>query len=93
MPAGMSLREVMRGVAVRKTASGEGWDHKIVTGIEYDSRCVEKDNLFFAFAGSRVDGRLFAQEAIARGAPAVVSELPASESVAPDPMPSDTDDK
>ena len=78
MPAGMSLREVMRGVAVRKTASGEGWDHKIVTGIEYDSRCVEKDNLFFAFAGSRVDGRNFAQQALEKGACAVVSEKPAA---------------
>ena len=47
-----------------------------VAGLEYDSRRVEKDFLFFAFAGSRVDGRSFAQEAMARGACAVVSELP-----------------
>ena len=47
-----------------------------VAGIEYDSRRVEKGFLFFAFAGSRVDGRRFAQDAAARGALAVISDLP-----------------
>ncbi len=50
-----------------------------VAGVEYDSRRVEKDFVFFAFAGARVDGRRFAQDAVARGALAVVSELPAPE--------------
>ena len=48
-------------------------------GLEYDSRRVEKGTLFFAFAGARVDGRQFAQDAEARGACAVVSELPRGE--------------
>ena len=39
-----------------------------MAGLEYDSRRVGKDFVFFAFAGSRVDGRRFAQEAMARGA-------------------------
>jgi len=50
-----------------------------VAGLEYDSRRVEKDFVFFAFPGSRVDGRQFAREAILRGACAVVSELPCPE--------------
>jgi UDP-N-acetylmuramoyl-L-alanyl-D-glutamate--2,6-diaminopimelate ligase len=49
---------------------------KQVAGLEYDSRRVGKDYLFFAFPGSKVDGRRFAQDAAARGALAVVSELP-----------------
>lgn len=48
-----------------------------VTGIEYDSRRVEPGVLFFAFPGAKVDGRKFAGEARAKGAVAVVSELPA----------------
>jgi UDP-N-acetylmuramoyl-L-alanyl-D-glutamate--2,6-diaminopimelate ligase len=53
-----------------------------VAGLEYDSRKVEKDTLFFAFQGARVDGRQFAREAVARGASAVVSELPPAEDIA-----------
>ncbi|BDC49626.1 UDP-N-acetylmuramoyl-L-alanyl-D-glutamate--2,6-diaminopimelate ligase [Bryobacterales bacterium F-183] len=48
-----------------------------VSGIEYDSRRVEPGALFFAFPGAKVDGRQFAGEARAKGASAVVSELPA----------------
>ena len=46
-----------------------------VTGLEYDSRRVAPGALFFAFPGSRVDGRAFAMDAISRGAVAVVSEF------------------
>jgi UDP-N-acetylmuramoyl-L-alanyl-D-glutamate--2,6-diaminopimelate ligase len=45
-----------------------------VRGLAYDSRRVEAGDLFFAFPGSRADGRQFAQDALARGAVAVVSE-------------------
>ena len=48
-----------------------------VTGLAYDSRRVAPGVLFFAFPGSKADGRQFAADALARGAVAVVSELPA----------------
>ncbi len=44
-------------------------------GLDYDSRRVQPGFLFFAFPGSRIDGRAFARDALARGALAVVSEL------------------
>jgi UDP-N-acetylmuramoyl-L-alanyl-D-glutamate--2,6-diaminopimelate ligase len=47
----------------------------MVLGVEYDSRRIRKDFVFFAFAGARVDGRRFAQDALERGACAVVSDL------------------
>jgi UDP-N-acetylmuramoyl-L-alanyl-D-glutamate--2,6-diaminopimelate ligase len=47
----------------------------VVAGLEYDSRRVAPGVLFFAFPGSRVDGRAFAMDALNRGAIAVVSEL------------------
>ena len=46
-----------------------------MTGLEYDSRRVQPGFVFFAFPGARADGRQFAQEAIAKGAIAVVSEF------------------
>ena len=77
-PSAMTLAGVLRGVALRGEMARD-WAELKVAGLEYDSRRVEKDSVFFAFPGSRVDGRLFAQEVVARGACAVVSELPPSE--------------
>jgi UDP-N-acetylmuramoyl-L-alanyl-D-glutamate--2,6-diaminopimelate ligase len=76
----MIMRDVLAGVKLRTElgpdVAGLAVSNVPVTGLEYDSRRVEKDFLFFAFAGSRVDGRRFAQDAVGRGAVAVVSELP-----------------
>ncbi len=71
----MNVREVLAGVKLRGELLPD--DASLpVAGLEYDSRRVGKDFLFFAFAGARVDGRRFAQEAVARGASAIVSDLP-----------------
>jgi UDP-N-acetylmuramoyl-L-alanyl-D-glutamate--2,6-diaminopimelate ligase len=77
----MTLAGVLKGVKLRG-ALARSWVEMKVGGLEYDSRKVEKDTLFFAFAGARVDGRRFAREAAARGACAVVSELPAGDAIA-----------
>lgn len=71
----MILEDVLAGVSLRTALTPE-IARIDVAGLAYDSRVVEKDFLFFAFRGARVDGAGFAQEAIARGACAVVSELP-----------------
>jgi UDP-N-acetylmuramoyl-L-alanyl-D-glutamate--2,6-diaminopimelate ligase len=72
---GMTLEEILAGV--RRTA---GLSAEVaaasVTGLDYDSRRVDKDFLFFAFPGKHADGRSFASEAFSKGALAVVSELP-----------------
>jgi hypothetical protein len=47
-----------------------------VQGLDYDSRRVQPGFLFFAFPGSRADGRQFARDAVDRGAVAVASESP-----------------
>ncbi|HWR50410.1 MAG TPA: UDP-N-acetylmuramoyl-L-alanyl-D-glutamate--2,6-diaminopimelate ligase [Bryobacteraceae bacterium] len=47
-----------------------------VAGLAYDSRKAGPGFLFFAFPGAKVDGRVFAQQAMERGALAVASELP-----------------
>ena len=71
----MTLSELLAGVTLREALTPElaGLE---VTGLEYDSRRVGKGFVFFAFAGSRVDGGQFAQDALAKGAVAIVSELP-----------------
>ena len=71
----MTLREALEGVRLRAELPPD-LAGAAVAGLEYDSRRVEKDFLFFAFTGSRVDGRRFAPDAVARGARAIVSDSP-----------------
>jgi UDP-N-acetylmuramoyl-L-alanyl-D-glutamate--2,6-diaminopimelate ligase len=71
----MKLSELLAGVALREMLA-PALANQEVTGLEYDSRRVEKGFVFFAFPGSRVDGRRFAQNALELGALAVVSDLP-----------------
>lgn len=47
-----------------------------VRGVAYDSRKAEPGYLFFAFAGAKTDGALFANAATQKGALAVVSDRP-----------------
>jgi UDP-N-acetylmuramoyl-L-alanyl-D-glutamate--2,6-diaminopimelate ligase len=79
-PTRTTLAGVLEGVRLRNGWDGQ-WKEIRVAGLEYDSRKVEKETLFFAFAGARFDGRQFAREAVARGACAVVSELPPTENI------------
>ena len=47
-----------------------------VSGVTADSRKAAPGSVFFAVPGSKADGLAFADEAIARGAVAVVAERP-----------------
>ena len=46
-----------------------------VTGLTYDSRKVEPGYIFFAIKGLKQDGNLYINEAIKRGANAIITEL------------------
>jgi UDP-N-acetylmuramoyl-L-alanyl-D-glutamate--2,6-diaminopimelate ligase len=72
----VTLGDLVSGVPLRHVSPGVNLDREI-RGIAYDSRKAGRDFLFFAFAGAKVDGRRFAEDALAKGAAAVASELPA----------------
>jgi UDP-N-acetylmuramoyl-L-alanyl-D-glutamate--2,6-diaminopimelate ligase len=71
----VNLSQVLAGVAVLRS-SGALPDAE-VTGIAYDSRKVTAGFLFFAFSGAKTDGAQFANDAIKKGALAVVGDRPA----------------
>jgi UDP-N-acetylmuramoyl-L-alanyl-D-glutamate--2,6-diaminopimelate ligase len=48
-----------------------------VSGLQFDSRLVQPGDLFWAFIGANFDGRVYAPQALAAGAVAIVSEHPA----------------
>jgi len=71
----VNLRQVLDGVALLR-ASGPLPESE-VCGIAYDSRKVAAGFLFFAFSGAKTDGAQFANDAIKKGAIAVVGDRPA----------------
>ncbi|MGB7761551.1 MAG: UDP-N-acetylmuramoyl-L-alanyl-D-glutamate--2,6-diaminopimelate ligase [Bryobacteraceae bacterium] len=69
----MKLGELFSGIRLRRPPPPELASAE-VSGLEYDSRRVREGYVFFAFPGSRADGREFARAALERGAVAVASE-------------------
>src|SRR5579863_1738192 len=72
----MTLGEILSGIPLQQSLTPELAAIEI-DGLDFDSRRAGEGFLFFAFPGSKTDGRRFAQDAIARGAVAVASESPA----------------
>ena len=70
----MTIREILAGVHRRHEIS-EALASREVAGVDYDSRRVGKDFLFFAFSGQHADGRAFARQALEKGAMAIIGEL------------------
>ncbi len=71
----MTLDELLAGARL-KLPLPESAARLAVTGLDYDSRRIERGSVFFAFPGARTDGRQYAMQALERGAVAVLSELP-----------------
>jgi UDP-N-acetylmuramoyl-L-alanyl-D-glutamate--2,6-diaminopimelate ligase len=72
----MNLGEILSSAGLAKPLAPE-LAQSPVTGLAYDSRRVSPGVLFFAFPGSKADGRQFAADALAGGAVAIASESPA----------------
>jgi UDP-N-acetylmuramoyl-L-alanyl-D-glutamate--2,6-diaminopimelate ligase len=74
----MKLGEILSGVRLKQPLAPElaGLE---VKGLDFDSRRTGEGFLFFAFHGSKADGRQFARQAMEKGAAAVVSEMAAPE--------------
>lgn len=73
----MMLSELISALNYRKI---DGEAEKEIKGIAYDSRRVSPGFLFVAIKGQRVDGDLFINQAIKKGAVAVASENPPDKS-------------
>lgn len=69
----MILKELLDGM---KTVEITGDISCDVTGIVYDSRHVEPGSLFVALHGEKTDGSVYIEDAIQRGAAAVLSQMP-----------------
>lgn len=70
----MKLRELIN-VLTDFRLNGDSVDFE-VGGISCNSKEIPRDGIFVAIKGTRIDGHNFINEAIARGARAIVSEYP-----------------
>ena len=75
----MTLSELLSGVTVTKmfqTMYGKmvTTHDAEISGVQYDSRKVQRENLFVALEGAGVDGHKFLSSAIANGAKVIVIE-------------------
>ncbi|HHY60960.1 MAG TPA: UDP-N-acetylmuramoyl-L-alanyl-D-glutamate--2,6-diaminopimelate ligase [Clostridia bacterium] len=70
----ISLQTLTEALETKAILTG-GLDSDI-TGVQYDSRQVEPGNVFVCIPGFKTDGHLYAGDAVARGAAALVVERP-----------------
>jgi UDP-N-acetylmuramoyl-L-alanyl-D-glutamate--2,6-diaminopimelate ligase len=75
--AGAGVGDSSRGAGSPRAASGGD----AITAIAYDSRRVTPGSVFVALKGLKADANTFVDQAVSRGARAVVSESPGPEGV------------
>ncbi|MFL6690684.1 MAG: UDP-N-acetylmuramoyl-L-alanyl-D-glutamate--2,6-diaminopimelate ligase [Alphaproteobacteria bacterium] len=74
MPVPVTFSEALRGVEVLRHIG----DDVALTGVEYDSRRVKPGSMFVAMRGETTDGNRYIEQAVARGAVAVVTDSAAA---------------
>src|SRR6202142_3234989 len=70
MAAPVNLNETLRGAEVLRRMGEDA----AIRGVEYDSRRVQPGSLFVAMQGETTDGNRYIEQAVARGAVAVVTD-------------------
>jgi UDP-N-acetylmuramoyl-L-alanyl-D-glutamate--2,6-diaminopimelate ligase len=84
----MTVREVLQALtrvpaSDRPVLPADAALDRLCTGIAYDSRKVARGSVFVALPGQKADGAVFAPQAVAAGAAAVVAEREAVETAVP----------
>ena len=74
MPAPLKLNEALRGADILRRMG----EDVAIRGVEYDSRRVQPGSLFVAMRGETTDGNRYIEQAVARGAVAVVTDSAAA---------------
>ena len=67
--------ELNKLIEICKPLNIVGRTDREVTGVEIDSRKVERDNMFVAMKGTQVDGHAYIEKAIEKGAGTIVCEI------------------
>ncbi|HZK02758.1 MAG TPA: UDP-N-acetylmuramoyl-L-alanyl-D-glutamate--2,6-diaminopimelate ligase [Anaerovoracaceae bacterium] len=76
----MKLKEILFDTGI---LCPDTLDELDITGVNYDSRKIEKGNMFVCLKGKNTDGHIYAGDAVFRGASAIVSEKEMNVPIAP----------
>ena len=68
----MKLKDLLYKVDVR--LGSDSVDNILINKVEFDSRKIQKDDLFIAIKGNQLDGHDFIEQAIKNGAIAVLCQ-------------------
>lgn len=71
----MKFSQVFEGVVTLSRVPAALCETEVL-GLAYDSRKVEPGFLFFAFSGAKTDGAVYANQALSKGAIAIVADRP-----------------
>ncbi|MDD3276388.1 MAG: Mur ligase domain-containing protein, partial [Kiritimatiellales bacterium] len=69
----MKLKKLLESIETLEVSGDISGD---ITGIVYDSRRAAPGSLFVALHGEHADGAAYAEDAVQRGAAAIVSQTP-----------------
>ena len=67
----MRLEKLISGISTKHIIGDTSIE---ITGINIDSRAIEKDHIFVAVKGTQTDGHTFIEKAIEKGASAIICE-------------------
>lgn len=67
----MQLQDLLYGVTIKELV---GKTDKEINTLNFDSRKIGKDDIFFAVVGTAADGHLFIEQTISQGASTIVCE-------------------
>ncbi|MBR5611743.1 MAG: UDP-N-acetylmuramoyl-L-alanyl-D-glutamate--2,6-diaminopimelate ligase, partial [Bacteroidaceae bacterium] len=67
----MRLEKLISGISTKHIIGETSIE---ITGINIDSRAIEKDHIFVAVKGTQTDGHTFIEKAIEKGASAIICE-------------------
>ncbi|MBR4922419.1 MAG: UDP-N-acetylmuramoyl-L-alanyl-D-glutamate--2,6-diaminopimelate ligase, partial [Bacteroidaceae bacterium] len=67
----MILEKLISGISTKHIIGETSIE---ITGINIDSRAIEKDHIFVAVKGTQTDGHTFIEKAIEKGASAIICE-------------------
>ncbi len=69
----MELKDILGAFSQEKKVRGSG--NPVIRSLQFDSRKIENDSLFFAIKGTQTDGHDYIVKAIENGAVAIVCEI------------------
>ena len=68
------IKQIIENLDIVKMYNQELLDTTVVSGIKYNSKEVSNGDIFVCFSGEHTDGNLFINEAISKGAVAIVTQ-------------------